>query len=202
MQEMDRRAVEKFGIPSLLLMENAGRAVAEEVLKFKPQNVLLFCGSGNNGGDGWVAARHLTNRGVICTVVYFEKPEKADPALNFAILKKMKVPLFLWKRLAKNRRQALLQRADGVVDAIFGIGISREIGEPYRTAIEEINCSGKPVVSVDIPSGMNADTGKPIGVCVRAQRTVTLARPKLAFKNRFSRAYTGKIIVADILMPA
>ncbi len=202
MQAIDRQTSERFGIPSILLMENAGRAVAEEVLTFHPRNVLLFCGSGNNGGDGFVAARHLTNHTVQCTVVYFQRPAQADPILNFTILEKMKIPRVLWERLTKARRHALLRHADVIVDAIFGTGISRTIREPYTTAIQEINRSRRPVVSVDIPSGMNADTGKPMGICVRGRRTVTLALPKRAFKHKASRMYTGKVIVADISIPA
>lgn len=202
MQDLDRRTSEKFGIPSLLLMENAGRAVAEEVLKFRPAKVLLFCGNGNNGGDGFVAARHLTSRGTKCTVIYFQKPAKADPQLNFQILKKMGVPLLAWDRLTKARRQALLRHADVIVDAIFGIGISRNVEDPYKTAIGEINRSGKAVVSVDIPSGMNADTGEPMGACISAKLTVTLALPKLAFKHKTTRAYTGKVVVANISLMA
>lgn len=201
MQGIDRWASGKLGIPSLLLMENAGRAVAAEVLKFKPRKVLLFCGSGNNGGDGFVAARHLAGRAVECAVVYFQRPDKADPELNFGVLERMRIPLLVWGRLTKARRRALLRRADAVVDAIFGIGISRDVAEPYKTAIEEINRSKNPVVSVDIPSGMNADTGEPMGACVRATRTVTLALPKLAFKRKGSRAHTGKVVVANISIP-
>lgn len=202
MQAIDRQTSERFGIPSLLLMENAGRAVAEAVFTFHPRRVVLCCGSGNNGGDGLVAARHLTNHAVGCTVVYFQRPAKADPALNFTILEKMKIPRVVWQRLPIARRQALLRQADVIVDAMFGTGLSRAIQEPYKTAIEEINHSGTPVVSVDIPSGMNADTGKPMGACIRAKRTVTLALPKRAFKHQASRRYTGQVIVADISIPA
>ncbi len=202
MQAIDRQATERFGIPSLLLMENAGRAVAEAVLAFHPRRVVLFCGSGNNGGDGLVAARHLVNRGVRCAVVYFQRPAKADPALNFMILEKMKIPRVMWQRLTPARRHALLRQADVIVDAMLGTGISRPIQEPYTTAMQEINRSRKPVVSVDIPSGMNADTGEPMGACIRAQQTVTLALPKRAFKHTASRRYTGRVIVADISLPA
>ena len=202
MQAIDRQASTRFNIPSILLMENAGRAVAEAVLAFHPRHVVLFCGSGNNGGDGFVAARHLANHAVGCTVVYFQRPAKADPALNFTILEKMKIPRVVWERLTTARRQALLRQADVIVDAIFGTGISRTLQEPYTTAIQDINRSRRPVVSVDIPSGMNADTGKPMGLCVRARRTVTLALPKRAFKHKASRRYTGQVIVADISIPA
>lgn len=202
MQAIDRQASERFGIPSILLMENAGRAVAEAVFTFHPRHVVLYCGSGNNGGDGLVAARHLTNRAVHCTVVYFQRPAKADPALNFTILEKMKVPRVVWQRLTQARRHALLRQADVIVDAMFGTGLSRDVQEPCKTAIEEINRSSRPVVSVDIPSGMNADTGTPMGSCVRARRTVTLALPKRAFTHKASRRYTGQVIVADISIPA
>jgi NAD(P)H-hydrate epimerase len=164
--------------------------------------VVLVCGSGNNGGDGLVAARHLTTRAVRCTVVYFQRPTQPDPALNFTILEKMKIPRVAWERLPAARRQALLRQADVIVDAIFGTGLSRDVQEPHKTAIKEMNRSGTPVVSVDIPSGMHADTGEPMGACIRAQQTVTLALPKMAFKRTASRRYTGRVLVADISLPA
>ncbi|MBI3615616.1 MAG: NAD(P)H-hydrate epimerase [Candidatus Omnitrophica bacterium] len=200
MRAIDRRATVKYGIPSILLMENAGRAVAEEVRKLKPRRVMLYCGSGNNGGDGFVAARHLANQGIRCLVVYFQAASamKRDARLNFNILKKMRIPLLLWKRSMEAIRQKQLYSADALVDALFGTGLSREIGEPYASAIAEINGARKPVVSVDIPSGMDADTGKPMGACVRAARTVTLALPKRAFSRPSSRAWTGRVVVADI----
>ncbi len=203
MRDLDRRATEKYGIPSLLLMENAGRAVADEVQKFKPRRVVLYCGSGNNGGDGFVAARHLAHQGIRCRVVYFQPASamKPDARLNFNILKKLKVPLSPWKRSTKTVRQKQLRTADMLVDALFGTGLSREVGEPCASAITEINSTRKPVVSVDIPSGMHADTGKPLGVCVRATRTVTLACPKRAFSRPASRGWTGRVVVADIGLP-
>lgn len=202
MRRMDRRCASEFGIPSLLLMEHAGRAVAEEALRFRPRRALLVCGGGNNGGDGFVAARHLANRGVRCTVVYFQPPAQPDPALHFVILRKLRVPLARWGRLSAGRRRSFLQKTDVVVDAIFGTGLTRPVGGPYRTAIEEINRARRPVVSVDLPSGMHADTGEPMGACVRATRTVTLGLPKRAFLRRAARAYTGTVVVADISLPA
>ena len=202
MQAIDRRASAEFGIPSILLMENAGRAVAEEVLRFRPHRALVVCGGGNNGGDGFVTARHLANRRVRCTVVYFQRPAQPDPALNFSILKKMRVPLARWGRLPARRRRSLLRQADVIVDAIFGTGMAREVRAPYKTAIEEINHSRTPVVSVDLPSGMHADTGEPMGACIRARRTVTLGLPKRAFTRKASHAYTGTVVVADISLPA
>jgi NAD(P)H-hydrate epimerase len=201
MQAIDRRASADFGIPPILLMENAGRVVAEEVLTFRPRRVLVVCGGGNNGGDGLVAARHLTNRGVRCTIVYLQRPAAPDAALNFTILEKIRVPLAWWGRLSHARWASLLRQADVIVDAIFGTGLSRSIRPPYTTAIEAINRSEKPVVSIDLPSGLHADTGRPIGACIRATRTVTLALPKRAFKYTASRAYTGTIVVADISIP-
>ena len=201
---IDQRATTEFGIPSMLLMENAGRAVADEVGKLRARRVVLYCGGGNNGGDGFVAARHLANRGVRCVVVYFKASSamKADARLNFTILKEMKVPLFLWKSSTRALLQKRLRTADVLVDALFGTGLSRDVGEPYASAIEVMNRAQKPVVSVDIPSGMNTDTGMPMGRCVRATRTVTLALLKRAFRRRASRVYTGRVVVADISIPA
>lgn len=202
MRALDRRAVVQYGIPSILLMENAGRAVAEEVRKLNPRRVVLYCGSGNNGGDGFVAARHLTNQGVRCAAVYFHAAAMKPAArLNFNILRKMEVPLLSWERSTKAVRQKQLRAADALVDALFGTGLSRPVEEPYASAIAEMNGSRKPVVSVDIPSGMHADTGKPLGACVRAARTVTLALPKRAFRRPSSRAWTGRVVVADISLP-
>lgn len=200
MRALDRRAIVQYGIPSILLMENAGRAVADEARKFKPRRVVLYCGSGNNGGDGFVAARHLANQGIWCAVVYFggAGAMKPDARLNFNILKRMKVPLLGWGDSKEAVRQRALHRADLLVDALFGTGLSRAVGQPYAAAIAEMNFAGKPVVSVDIPSGMDADTGKPMGICVRAARTVTLALPKRAFSWKTSRRWTGRVVVADI----
>lgn len=200
---IDRRAIVEYGIPSILLMENAGRAVADEVRKLKPRRVVLYCGSGNNGGDGFVAARHLALQGVRCVVVYFQAASamKPDARLHFNILKKIKVPLLLWKRSAEALRRKQLRAADALVDALFGTGLSRKVGEPYASAIAEINGARKPVVSVDIPSGMHADTGQPMGACVRATRTVTLVLPKRAFSRPSSRAWTGRVVVADLSIP-
>jgi len=207
MREIDRRAIEEFGIPSLLLMENAGRACAEEILKLgvkKGDGAVIFAGKGNNGGDGFVAARHLYNKGVAPAVFFFQNPSemKQDPLVNFKILEKMKINLFNcsqtidWKFLEDSLRQS-----KAVLDALFGTGLSKPVGEPFRTAIEKINHSRLPVVAVDIPSGLNADTGEVMGICVQAAVTVSLALAKKGFYLNEGPAYTGRVVVADISIP-
>ncbi|MBI4352856.1 MAG: NAD(P)H-hydrate epimerase [Candidatus Omnitrophica bacterium] len=203
---MDRKAIEEVGIPSLILMENAGIACAGEVLKLAGRKgfreALLFCGKGNNGGDGFAAARHLYNKGLKTAVFFFQNPSemKPDPLTNFGILEKMKIPLVDcsrgvdWKRLKRG-----LSGRKAVVDALFGTGLAREVGGPFRQVIQLINDSGLPVVAVDVPSGLNADTGEAMGVCVRADVTVTLGRPKIGFKK--AKGFTGRVVVADISIP-
>lgn len=203
---IDERAIHAFGIPSLLLMENAGAACAREALRMAGSKgrAVIFAGKGNNGGDGFVAARHLTNQGITPIVFYFQPaPEmKPDPLVNFRILEKMKVSLIdCSQNLPARRIKETLKKARIVVDALFGTGLSKPVAEPFSAVIEWINESGRRVLAVDIPSGMNADTGEVMGVCVRADVTVTLALPKKGFLNRQARCYTGRVQVADISIP-
>jgi len=207
MREIDRRAIEEFGIPSLLLMENAGRACAEEILKRgvkAGERVAVFAGKGNNGGDGFVAARHLHNGGVVPVVFFFQKPSemKADPLANFRILERMKIDLRDCAGGADwDGVRNVLKTCRAVLDALFGTGLSKPVGEPFRTAIEEINHSKLPVVAVDIPSGLHADTGEVMGICVKAAVTVSLALAKKGFYLNEGPAYTGSVVVADISIP-
>ncbi len=207
MRLIDEKAIHVFGISSLILMENAGSACAREALKLigkGPASVAVFAGKGNNGGDGFVAARHLANQEIKAVVFYFQQPleMKADPMVNFRILEKMKVPLInCSKVLPQARIRAALKKARVVVDALFGTGLSKPIEDPFKTMIGLINESGRPVVAVDIPSGLNADTGKVMGLCVRARVTVALGLPKKGFLRRGARKFTGRVIVADISLP-
>ncbi len=207
MRKADKEAARSYGIPGIVLMERAGLACANEALTMinrRSGAVCVLCGPGNNGGDGFVAARHLILAGRQVTVGYFEGSKAAsyETAANLRILKKIGVPV---RRLTTALSENLIARVlDGsclVVDALFGIGLSRPVEEPFATLIRKINASGKPVLSVDIPSGLNADTGKATGPCVRASRTVTFEIPKKGFFRAGARAWTGTVKVAEIGIP-
>ncbi|MBU1027039.1 MAG: NAD(P)H-hydrate epimerase [Candidatus Margulisbacteria bacterium] len=196
-QAFDQTAQEKLGIPSIILMENAGRSVACEALKMlgKKKKVVIVCGVGNNGGDGLVAARHLLNAGIkveVCLVGKISKL-KSDPKTNLKILKKMGQEVKIWK---PRRSVAGFHEVNLIIDALFGIGLKSNVRGPYAEVIERINKSKKPVLAVDVPSGLNADTGRVLGVAVKAKNTVSFVASKKGFSK--ARQYTGKVVVRDI----
>jgi len=199
MRQIDKFTIEKIGIPGVVLMENAGRSVSEQSIKFlsakRKANVIIFCGGGNNGGDGFVTARHLVNSGIKLTIV-LTKPYNAytgDALINLNIIRKMNIPIV---KKTKN-----LRGYDLIIDALLGTGAKGEIREPYKNIIEQINDSNKPVISVDIPSGLNGDTGDACGAAVKANITVTMGCPKKGMLKRKARKYVGKLAVADIGFP-
>lgn len=205
-QELDKLAIEKYGIPSLVLMETAGRAVAQEVIKqvkrIRDPHACVICGLGNNAGDGFVIARHLINAGIKTSVFLIGEGSrlKHDAAVNYRILKKLKY-LITEVGAAHVLLVHDIARADIIVDAIFGVGLNRDILDPFRNVIEVINKSGKKVISVDTPSGLDGTSGKIYGICVRADVTVTFTFAKTGFfKNQGSR-HVGKVVVADIGIP-
>ncbi len=168
MKELDRKATEVYGIPSLLLMENAGRGTAEIILRNFPDvgKIGIFCGKGNNGGDGFVIARHLFNCGKEIRVALLADPSelKGDCRTNYEIAVKLGIPVSCLSSSKGSIGDLGIGfplkacgndgwNADLIVDAIFGIGIQSEVTGIYRKAIEAMNQSGKPVVAVDIPSG-------------------------------------------------
>ena len=220
MREIDRRTIEEFGVPSYELMEKAGQAVAEETAKLAgpaPKKILILAGKGNNGGDGLVAARHLFQKGYSVQILLFSegKKLKRDPARNFVENAKLGIPtrvvgehfdwdMFVGARLPRPVQGGEippLQDWDVVIDALFGVGLDKPLGEPYRGLIEMLNREKKKVVSADIPSGLHADTGEILGVCVNATVTVTLGLPKKGFYEREGPSVTGRIVVADIGFP-
>lgn len=206
MQEMDRRSIEEYGIPSYELMEKAGKAVAEETAKLvgRPTKVLVLAGKGNNGGDGLVAARYLHEKGYGVQVLLFSegKKLKADPARNFAANAKLGIPCriagehFAWETVP-----GLFREPDAVVDALFGVGLNQPLREPYRGLVEALNKEKKKVVSVDIPSGLHSDTGEILGACVKATVTVTMGLAKKGFYEGEGPEVTGRVVVADIGYP-
>ena len=207
MREIDRRTIEEFGVPSHELMEKAGKALAEETAKLAgppPKRILVLAGKGNNGGDGLVSARYLHQKGYAVQVLLFSegKKLKADPARNFAANAKLSIPCrivgehFAWETLP-----ALLGEQEVIIDALFGVGLDKEIREPYLGLMRQVNASCRKVVAVDIPSGLNADTGEVLGGCIQAIVTVALAFPKQGFYKGGGPKVTGEVVVADIGIP-
>jgi hydroxyethylthiazole kinase-like uncharacterized protein yjeF len=200
---------EWLGVPRILLMENAGAAVARAVLSWigtlRGVEVVVFCGPGNNGGDGMAAARHMASMGAKTTVVLLspiEKVRTSEAKLNLEAIRAMRESIKLFVVEDVNMLQEikpLIEKAEAVVDAIFGTGIKGSIKEPYRTAIQTINSSKAFKLSVDIPSGINPDTGEVEDIAVRADVTVTFHRVKKGITA--STEYCGEIIVAPIGIP-
>ena len=208
MKDLDENAIRDYGIPGIILMENAGLRSADLIAaKFKNRpgfKVLVVCGRGNNGGDGFVVARHLSNRGYdVLTVVLAKKEDiSGDALVNLSILIKMKAKVcFMGSGLADMSFVKQVKKSNLVIDAIFGIGLKREIGEPVKSFITAINDSSKPVVSLDVPSGLNADTGEVLGVAVKAGYTLTMGFAKKGLFIRQGPASAGKVQIIDIGLP-
>jgi NAD(P)H-hydrate epimerase len=195
----DRRAVEHFGIPSLVLMENAGRGTAEILLALGVKGpVVICCGKGNNGGDGLVIARYLANHDVEVKVLLFARTEElsSDAAAEWRIIQAMRLATEIMP--AEDVIQKELARADWVVDALFGTGLNAPLRPPLDRVAVLINTSTARILAVDIPSGLDADTGEAMGVTIRAQHTATFVAPKVGFKNPNAAAWLGQIHVVDI----
>ncbi len=207
MQALDRYTIEEIGIAGEILMENAGRGVAEIIWsrfeKEAKDGVLIICGPGNNGGDGFVVARHLTQRGFTVKVFLLAPPTKfkGEAALNLQIIERLYLPLIQIKEENLSELHAALKTCGLVVDAIFGTGLKREVTGIFAQVINLINESQKPIIAVDIPSGLSADTGKPLGVAVKATLTATMALPKVGQVIYPGREYVGELKVIDISMP-
>lgn len=201
MREMDRRTIEEYGVPGAVLMESAGSCVREVACLMAPSRgrVVVMAGAGNNAGDGFVAARQLANRGFsVCVVTAVEGGGyKGDAKLNFSIIERMGIEITQWGHNAR----ALLRGAEVIIDALLGTGLSGPLRPPYAEMVEAINAAGAHVLSVDIPSGLNGDTGEVATVAVRADRTVTFALPKTGLYRGEGPAVTGEIILGDIEMP-
>jgi len=200
-REMDRRAIDEFGIPGAVLMENAGAAAADVAgdMVGGRGTVLVMAGSGNNAGDGFVIARHLVNRGVEVEVATAVTGEgyKGDASLNYRIIEKMRLPMRLWQRPPGDGKTYGL-----IVDALVGTGLSGKLRAPYVEMIDFINGSGTPVLAVDIPSGLDGDDGSVRTAAVNATTTVTFALPKKGLFVGRGPFHAGKVILADIGMPS
>ena len=216
MKALDQSAIKQYRIPSLLLMENAGRGIADLAEKMlsghkgtarRARTVLVICGKGNNGGDGFVSARHLTNRGFKVKVVLLGKPNELtdDAKINYGIVRKMRIPVKVITSNVGARHAAPLhmriKKSDLVIDAIFGVGLTRPVEGIYRGTIALINSFRKPVLAVDIPSGLDSDKGKALGVAIRAKMTGTLGAAKRGLFLNDGPACSGKVKIIDISIP-
>lgn len=207
-RDVDRHAIAVLGVPGIVLMENAGRGAAEVLLAQEPppRQVLILCGKGNNGGDGFVIARHLAIRGVAVQVVLLAPPIElaGDAKTNYAIAKQMELPLTDLSNAAnlKSGLDALAVSADWIVDAILGTGAMGKPREPYRTAIEWANEQPLRTLAVDAPSGLDCDTGQPSEATVRSDVTCTFHAPKAGFQNPAAGEFLGELHVISIGIPA
>lgn len=196
---IDRIAVERYAMPSIVLMENAARAAADLIgTDTRPgDNVLILCGGGNNGGDGLAIARHLHNRGLRARIALTVDPAKytGDALVNLRIVQAMRLPI--------DQIGAAADIADSklIVDAIFGTGLTRLPRDPFGLLADQINRSGVDVVAIDIPSGLDCDSGKPFGPCIAATQTITFAAMKRGYAKPESRQWTGRVTVGDIGCP-
>jgi NAD(P)H-hydrate epimerase len=210
-RELDRRAIEGYGVPGIVLMENAGRGCAELLMRLNPDRkpVVILCGPGNNGGDGFVIARHLDNHGwpVDVHVIAKSNHTPGDADVNFDILFTAGISFTLYnpEHLGVPQRDFLFRRirqsGTWLVDALFGTGLTRPLGPPFDELVAQVNASGNPVLAVDLPSGLDCDTGEPLGPTIRATHTATFVAPKKGFLNPKSRDWTGAVHVIDIGAP-
>ncbi len=204
----DAWAINELGIPGVVLMENAGRSCAE-LIKEKLDGVAnpkvcVFCGTGNNGGDGYVIARHLLNSGfeVVVVICGDRNKVKGDAKINLDILEGLGQSieqLKLDKGDIRGRVKTFAAGACLLVDGLFGTGLSGRLNDEYKQLLESINSQSCPILAVDIPSGLDCDSGEPLGAVIRASYTVTFAAVKRGFSvSKTASAYTGEVFVASI----
>jgi len=209
MREADRRTIQDIGIPSLVLMENAGRqAVAAMEAAFADlteRRVAVLCGRGNNGGDGFVVARTLIQRGVDVSVFLVGQVSevRGDARTNLEVLGRLGLTVVeISDSQAWELHFSEISDCTLIVDAIFGTGLNAPIAGLLETVVADVNASGIPVVAIDLPSGLSADAHEPIGDSIDAAMTVTLAAPKLALVLPPAETRAGDIVIADIGIPS
>ena len=205
-RQIDHQALEGFGVPGIVLMENAGRGAAEVLVRLGVQGpVLICCGKGNNGGDGLVMARHLDRARVKVRVLLFADPKSftGDAAINFHIVERSGIPLAIHSERSIDGPSlgTELATVDWVVDALFGTGLQGPVRSPFDQVIAAINASHRRVLAVDIPSGLDADTGLPLGPTIRAEHTVTFVAEKIGFAQPSAKEWLGTVHVVDIGAP-
>ena len=206
MYRIEENGESVLGMRRFLMIENAGHGVADFVAhKFKNlknKRIVTVCGTGNNGGDGFVASRHLAGYGAKVTVILLGSPSdlrSEEARLNWGIIEKMDSIEIIFGKELTDEVKTRIARAHIILDSIFGTGIKGEIREPYTSAIDAINKSKAYVLAVDIPSGFDPNTGQIHEKCVRADATITFHRPKVGLAK--GKKYTGPVHVELIGIP-
>ncbi|MFN3160174.1 MAG: NAD(P)H-hydrate epimerase [Rubinisphaera brasiliensis] len=209
-REVDQIAIEQFHLPGVVLMENAGRNCAEQILQLSPAGqILILAGKGNNGGDGFVIARHLHNAGLNVKLLVFATPEdySGEAESNWRIITAMQLPA-VSNATAADLSQSLAELPESslIVDALLGTGIRGQVRSPFDEIITAVNAyrDDHPhaiVFAVDVPSGLDCDTGLPCGVAIKADQTATFVTLKQGFVTGDGPGYTGTTHVIDIGIP-
>lgn len=207
-REVDRRAIEDLAIPEIVLMENAGRGAAEIILnRFEAElgrGCAIVCGGGNNGGDGFVVARHLANHGAKVTVfLVCDATRLTESArVNHEIVRRMGLELVPFGTQGEQAGgMDRLNSAGVIVDALLGTGFRGEVRPGMAAAIEAINKAPGAVVALDVPSGMECDTGRGGNATVKARLTVTFVAPKVGFERGDAARFLGEVCVVNIGVP-
>jgi NAD(P)H-hydrate epimerase len=214
-RELDRRAIEDYGVPGIVLMENAGRGCAEFIAGLKPSGtVVICCGKGNNGGDGFVIARHLDRLALPVEVLLFADPTelRGDALTNYEIVRRSPIPMtiFCFEKLKLSLKgiqvlareiKSSIQVGSLIVDALLGTGTTGEPRFPLNMVIDSINAAQKPTIAIDLPSGLDAASGVPAKATVRATHTLTFVAEKTGFASAAARECLGQVHILDIGAP-
>ncbi len=208
-REVDRLAIQELGIPGVVLMENAGRAAAGQIryrIRSKQGNrAVIFCGPGNNGGDGLVIARHLTNHGIDILLYLAGDPDQLTPdcAINYGVVTKIGLDVQLIDSPETARAAAAgLTSDDIVVDALLGTGFAGQVRSPMDGLIKAINKAPKSMLfAIDVPSGLDCNTGQPANATIKADLTMTFGANKIGLVKPDAQRYVGEAIIATIGIP-
>lgn len=203
MRKIDKYCIEELGIPSIVLMENAAFKAAKNIGE-NVKNIIMVCGTGNNGGDGLAIARQLYKKGKYITVFLIGNAEKMskDCKINYNILKNMGLKIINIKDSnGISYLKEAAEKSEIIVDAIFGTGLNKKVEGLFSEVISQINYSKKYIVAIDVPSGLNSDNGLIMGNCVKANKTISFEAYKTGFLQYGNDLYTGDIIVEDIGVP-
>ncbi len=202
-KDIDRYCIDELKIPEIILMENAALKVVKNIDE-KYKNIIIVCGTGNNGGDGLAVGRHLLCDGKQVEFFVVGTKDKMSSSSNtqYNILTNLNASVnFIESDQDLIKLEDSLKTCDLIIDSIFGIGLSREVTGIYKKVIEKINKVSKYILAVDVPSGLNANTGVILGCCIKANKTVTFIGEKKGFNHTDAKTYLGDVIVEQISVP-